>query len=279
MTNTKGMEVRLCNKDNVVCITNTSCKTKCITIARIELSKDDFKEFISENINLDRIVFSAVGNLSLNQFKRLTEKYLKEIPLIKNAPKREKFVDYKPTVVSREKRSEQALCVIGRTTFDIHNPEKYSLILLNNILGGPAMNSRLNLALREKRGFVYSIESGFTPYTDSGVFSIFFGTRPDRLNKSIALVKKELNILKEKKLGIRQLSKGKEQLIGQLQILEENNSHQMIKLASNQLDYGRIESIDEKVNRIRNISSSDILGVANELFDDNKMSILTYNPI
>ncbi len=110
------------------------------------------------------------------------------------------------------------------------------------------------------------------------MFSIYFGTRPERLTKSLNLVKKELNILRDKKLGVLQLSKAKEQLIGQLQILDENNSHQMIKMASNLLDYNRIDSLDNKIKHIRNITAEDLLKMANILFDEADLSILTYNP-
>lgn len=240
--------------------------------------RDDFKKFINKNINTEKIVFSAVGNIDEQKFKKLTEKYLTNIPELKNIQQRNKFTGYQPITVEKNKNTEQALCVLGSTTIDIHHKDKYPLILLNNILGGPAMNSRLNLALREKKGFVYSIESSFTPFTDSGMFSIYFGTRPDRLYKSMKLVKKEMSILKEKKLGVLQLSKAKEQLIGQLQILEENNSHQMIKIAGNLLDYGRIDTIDEKIQRIREIDAAALINIANVVFDESKLSVLTYNP-
>ena len=140
------------------------------------------------------------------------------------------------------------------------------------------MNSRLNLALREKHGFVYSIDASYQAYTDTGLFGIFFGTEPKQLNRSVRLVKKELQKLKEKPLGIKQLHTAKEQLMGQLAMAEENNISLMLMMGKSILDRNKIESLDEIFNKIKNTTAKELQDLANEMFDENQMSQLIFLP-
>lgn len=238
----------------------------------------DFTRFLNQHLNSGEIVFSVVGNIDKKKVERLSQKYFSNIPSIENPLKREKFDVYIPQREVREKNLEQALCSIGRVAYHMHSEKKHIFSLLNNMLGGPAMNSRLNISLREKKGFVYSVESNYTAYSDTGLFSIFFGTRPERLNKTIDLTFKELRDLKERKLGVNQLSRAKEQLMGQLMILEENYAHQMLKMGKNILDFQEIQDLELKINKIKSITSSEILEVANEMFDEDQLSTLKYIP-
>jgi predicted Zn-dependent peptidase len=148
--------------------------------------------------------------------------------------------------------------------------------MLVNILGGPGMNSRLNMALREKHGFVYAIDAGYHPFTDTALFSIFFSTDPGQLQKSIKLVKKELKKLQNQALGSLQLHVSKQQLMGQLAMAEENNMNYMLMLGRSLLDKDKIESLDELFTQIKNIQAGDLTETANEIFSENRLSILTY---
>ena len=150
--------------------------------------------------------------------------------------------------------------------------------MLTNILGGGGMNSRLNMALREKHGFVYNVGAQFVPFTDTGLFVISFGTEPTQLKKSIELVKLELQKLRDEKLGVKQLAASKEQILGQIAMAEENNIGFMIMMARNLLDLGRITSLDEIFDRVKSATASELQDLAREMFVDEKMSMLTMTP-
>ena len=150
--------------------------------------------------------------------------------------------------------------------------------MLTNILGGPGLNSRLNMALREKYGFVYSIEANYSAYSDTGLFSIFFGTDPQQLDRSIRIVLKELQKLKEKPLGSLQLHRAKEQLMGQLAMSEENNTSLMLMMGKSLLDLGAIPSLESIFEKIRATSAKELQSIAEEMFDENQLSFLTYIP-
>jgi predicted Zn-dependent peptidase len=152
------------------------------------------------------------------------------------------------------------------------------LFLLVNILGGPGMNSRLNLALREKYGFVYSIDAHYIPYQDTGMFAVFFGTEPRQLERCINLVKKELYRFCEKPLTSRQLASAKEQIKGQLAMAEENNLSLMLMMGRSLLDLGRIPGLDEIYQTIDKTTSRKLMKIAREIFDESMLSFLVMEP-
>ena len=150
------------------------------------------------------------------------------------------------------------------------------MVLLNNILGGPGMNSRLNLNIREKYGFAYTIESQYNAYSDTGNFSIYMGVDPHSMDKAVSLVIKELNKLKDNKLGTIQLSNAKNQLIGQLALSSESVLGELLAATRLAFSVEGIEPLSETIRKIKNISAEDILEVANEIFDIDKVSMLIY---
>ncbi len=238
--------------------------------------RTDFIEFLQENLDTERIVFSIVGNLSKNKLNRLIDKYLKVIPKQKRNRERLSFQNYTASELHVKREVTQAQCAIGTTAYPIHNPNRLPFFMLVNILGGPGMNTRLNMALREKYGFVYAIDAGYHPFSDTALFSIFFGTDSAQLNKSIKLVKKELRKLQDLPLGTLQLHGAKEQLMGQLAMAEENNMSFMLMMGRSLLDKDKIESLDELFDQIKNINAVDLQNVANEIWPEERLSILTY---
>ena len=140
------------------------------------------------------------------------------------------------------------------------------------------MNSRLNLALREKYGFVYSVEAAYHPFADTGLFGIYFGTEKSQVERSHRIIAKELRQLREKPLGVLQLHKAKEQLIGQLAMAEENNTSLMLMLGKSILDMEKVDSLEDVFQRIRQISGAELMDIANEMFDENRLSYLTLLP-
>lgn len=243
-----------------------------------KFKKRDFVNFVKNHLGTDKIVFSCVGNISMQEVERIARNYFEGIPKQKAIAKRKKFHYYEPNDVILRRTVKQAKCAIGRDAYPINHPNRIPLYLLVNILGGPGMNSRLNLALREKYGFVYSIDAHYIPYTDTGMFAVFFGTEPKQLHKCINLVKRELDRFCDKPLSPRQLASAKEQLKGQLAMSEENNLSLMLMMGRSILDLGEIPTLDQIYGEIDEITSSKLLKIAQDIFDERMLSFLTMEP-
>ena len=241
-------------------------------------SRNDFKQFIAENINTGRIIFSSVGNIPFNKVIKQARKYLNAIPVHKAERNRLPFKKIKPHNLDVKRNITQTLCSIGRTAYPIKDKNRLPFFMLINLLGGPGMNSRLNLALREKYGFVYSVDANYNSYTDTGLFGIFFGTEPKQLARCISLVDKELKKLMEIPLGVMQLHSAKEQLMGQLAMAEENYVGLMLMMGKSLLDIEKIDSLDEIFKQIKNIKAVDLQHIANEMFVSSEMSYLKFIP-
>ncbi|BDX37040.1 peptidase M16 [Tenuifilaceae bacterium CYCD] len=239
-------------------------------------SRKHINEFIARNYNTDQIIFCSVGDISFSRVKKLAERNLGWISANYRKNKRTAINIYHPKSKSISKSTYQAHCIIGTVAYDLQNPKRISMFLLNNILGGPGSNSRLNLALREKHGYAYNVESMYTPYTDTGLFTIYFGTDKDNLEKAYSTVIKELNKIRDQRLGVMQLSKAKRQLIGQMAISAESNENLMLSAAKSFLVYAQPDNLLTIFNQIENITSSEIIEVANEIVVPNLLSTLIY---
>lgn len=240
--------------------------------------RQDFTQFISENLDTENLVFSSVGPMSMKKVVRLAEKYFSQIPVSKSNRKRMPFSGYHPQTEVAYRNLTQSQCAIGRPAYNIKDKERLPFFALVNILGGPGMNSRLNLTLREKYGYVYSIDASYTPYIDTGMFGIYFGTEPSRIEKGINIVLKELKKLREVPLGTIQLHNAKEQLIGQLAMAEENYTNLMLMLGKSLLDLQKVEDVEEIYKKINSITATELQDIANEMFEEKSLSMLTFLP-
>ncbi len=240
--------------------------------------KTDFQTFIADHINTEKLVFCSVSNLPFKKVLKLADKYLSEIPSYSAVKERKPFDKYIPGIRSVKRNITQAHCAIGRNAYPITSDKRLPFFMLANILGGPGMNSRLNLALREKHGFVYSIDATYQSYTDTGLFGIFFGTEPKQLKRSIKLVNKEFKKLREIPLGTLQLHTAKEQLMGQLAMSDENNTSYMLMMGKSILDLGRIDTLDQIFDRIKSVSAKELQDIANEMLQEDELSMLTFIP-
>lgn len=140
------------------------------------------------------------------------------------------------------------------------------------------MNTRLNMELREKYGFVYSIDAHYTTFTDTSLFAIYFGTDKKYLKKCKQAVLRELRKLKEKPLGSVQMQRAKDQMIGHMAIGEENNLGIMLMMARSLLDLGRVDSIDTVFDKIRKVKAAELVDLANEVFVEDELSSLCFLP-
>ncbi|WP_026952766.1 M16 family metallopeptidase [Algoriphagus mannitolivorans] len=241
-------------------------------------SQQTFFDFISTHLDTSKIVFSIVGNISFEKALKAIEGPLNQIPTKHTLYVRNGFHEYAAKRKTVERDITQSLCAIGRPAYSLHDPNRYKLYLLNNIFGGPSMNSRLNLSLRENYGYVYSIESSFQPFSDTGFFGIYFGTEEKTLKKAQAVVIREMEKLRTKKLGTNQLHMAKEQAIGQMAMAEENYAALMLVYGKSLIDHGKIDPLELIFEKIRATTAEDLQDIAQEIFDPNQLTFLTYIP-
>jgi len=244
----------------------------------MKIQQNNLLNFFRSKYNTDEMVISSVGDLSVKAFQKIINTYFETIPAKKRNHKRIPAPGASTFNISKNMKTHQAHCLLGSTGYALTHPGKNGLQLLNNLLGGPGLNARLNVSLREKNGVAYNIESQYVPYTDTGIFIIYFGTDPKNINKGIKLIHSELNNLKQKKLGTLQLSRAKKQLLGQIAMDSENKEHEMISLGKNYLFYNHTLTISQIYNRYEQITAKELIEIANEVLDVNKLSTLIYQP-
>lgn len=160
--------------------------------------------------------------------------------------------------------------------YALPNQKRLQLYLLNNILGGPGMNSRLNLALRERRGYSYSAESHYAPYTDTGVMMIYFSCDSERFGKSLQITKEEIKKLQTKLIAEARLSHARKQLVGQLAISYENNEHLMLTAGKSYLVFNRVNSLNTIRNKLDEITAEQLRETANEILHPGNLNMLIF---
>ncbi len=240
--------------------------------------KEHFNGFLARNLNTEKIILTSVGNYPAKKIIRLAEKYLKPIPHKNHTPNRSWVSEYTPTRKEIKKPISQAHFAIGLPSLSIKDENRIPFFFISNLLGGPSLNSRLNLSLREKHGLVYGVDVNYAPYLETGQFAIYFATDPKNLKKSQRLVLKEIEQLKNKPLGNLQLHKAKNQLKGQMALSEENKNAIMLMMAKSQLDLKKVPDLNGTFKKIDGITSGQIQELAREYLPIDKMSSLTYLP-
>ena len=239
-------------------------------------SKITITKFISDNYDTNEMVFCSVGNISDEKILRLFKTHFSDVVTSKQGKRTDKSWLYTPSDLTRKKDTFQNHCIIGNLAYDLKDDRRMGMFLLNNILGGQGLNSRLNLSLREKNGLAYNVESSYSPYCDTGIFSIYFGTDAQYLKKSISIAMSELNKLRTTKLGTIQLSKAKNQIKGYLARGYENHESLMLSLGKSLLVFNKIDTIEDICKKIDAITASELLETANDIFEPSKLSTLIY---
>lgn len=237
---------------------------------------EDALNFTSKFYRPDNMVFFVQGNIEFKRIIRLLEKAVSDIPASVTQREREKPSVYIPRQLTLHRDTHQAHVIIGSRSYDTHDKKRTALYLLNNILGGPGMNSRLNVALRERNGLVYNVEANLISYTDTGVFSIYFGTDQSDVDRCVRLVHKELKRLREKPLSAGQLATAKKQIIGQIGVAADNFENNALNMGKTFLHYNKYEAPQEVFSRIQALTSHDLWEVANEMFCEDNLSTLSY---
>lgn len=175
-----------------------------------------------------------------------------------------------------EKNTHQAHVMMGHTAYGGRDERHLALFLLNNILGGPAMSSRLNMALREKQGLVYTVQSTLTTYTDTGVWSIYFGCDQKDVKRCRKLVTRELQKLVDTPLPEHALNAAKRQLKGQVHLSFENKEEVALGMGKRMLHYGHYRTAEEIIRDIDRLTAQQLHEVACEVMNPDNLTILVY---
>ena len=237
---------------------------------------DHIRKFIGRNYTTDKMVISSVGNVEMKKLIRWVMKYFSFIDGVSGNDQRITFNDYQPRQVIRKRKIFQTHCMIGATGYSLQDDRRFALAFINNILGGPMMNSRLALALRERNGITYHIESNYVSFTDTGLFSIYFGTNREMLDKAITLTHAELDKLRKNKLGIVQLQTAKNVIIGQLALSQESQLNQMLAMGKSFLVMDRYIDFEEINRIILDLTAEKIQETANEILAPDLLSSLIF---
>lgn len=234
----------------------------------------DIRAFTARTYNTDQMVFSVAANISEKTFVRVVEQCFGEVGRSERA-----FVRELPPPVATFDRTlsrgtHQAHCIIGNRAYSNNNPKRIALALLVNILGGPAANSRLNTLLREKNGLTYNVEAAFTPFGDTGIATIYFGTDKDKVGRCRELIDGQLTHLRSTALTTRQLAAAKKQLIGQLAISMDGKEGYILNAGKSYLIYNEVDTPEAMYRKIQAVTAADLMDAANEVF--GQFSVLTY---
>lgn len=243
-----------------------------------KFNKNDIESFLNKHYHPNNMVIGITANKSLKKVKSICEKYFSDHPSNEVQTIRQSPRSIESFNIVQRKPINQFHSIWGTTAYSIYHPLKPALLLTNNLLGGMGMSSRLNMEIREKHGIAYTIESNYTPLSDTGLMTIYFGTDTDKAEKAKKLLIKELKKLRDKKLGPIQIQQSKRKFIGQIALGEENRMALIISLAKSVLDHNYAESIEQVFAKINAVSAEQILDVANEVLAIEKLSNLAFYP-
>lgn len=235
------------------------------------------KSFMNRYYTPGNMVFFSMGDIPFNKIVKWAESLFSTLPAHSSPQKRKVPTLSSASSLTMSKETHQAHVMIGSHAFSMFDEKRIPMFLLNNIIGGPGMNNRLNVSLREHNGLVYSIESNITSYTDTGLFSIYFGTDPKNKEKAIRLVHREIEKLHETKLTEKQLTAAKKQALGQLGVSIDNREGLFLNMGKSFLHYNFFASMEEMFNQINDITAEGILDIAQTVLAPDKLFMLSYD--
>ncbi len=242
-----------------------------------KFTRTDIINFLIDNYYTPEMIICSVGDIHFDKLVKLTSRYFNSLPEKPRKRIRVSPDHYVPEKKIIHRKTHHVHCIIGNIGYNYHDNRRTALHLVNNILGGPGMNSRLNMSLREKNGFSYNVESHYIPYSDTGLLTVYFGCDKDKYEKSLHLVYKELEKLRKNSLGTLQLSKAKKQVLGHLAINSESREHLMLSMGKSILLFNKFDDLNEIRKKIDAVKVSDILEITNEVFLPDRLSVLSYS--
>jgi predicted Zn-dependent peptidase len=235
------------------------------------------RNFAKDFYRPENMVFFSYGKTPFTKIRRYVEKYL---PIDFSAAPNRLLHRYPeillPETMTQNRNLHQTHVVIGGKAYGIFDDKRFGLLLLTNMLGGPGMNSRLNVSLREKYGLVYMVEAEVVSYTDTGIFTIYFGCDSESKEECLHLVSKELKRLRDKQLSGSQFAAAVKQWKGQLGIANEHKENIALRLGKNFLHFNRYDSLPQTYQKIEALTAEGLLEIANEIFNEKQLFSLIY---
>ena len=237
----------------------------------------DALRFVRRQYRPERMVLFVVGQVPFRSVVHWAQKHFAEMEVGDEAPlPRMAPVPGQPGRHVQAHDTHQAHVVVGARAYDLYHPDRMALYLLNNLLGGPGMSSRLNLSMRERRGLVYTVDSTYQPFTDTGEWCVYFGCDPRYATRCERLVLRELKQLRDNRLSRLALHRYKQQLMGQMAIASENRENMALSLGKSFLRYGRVDSLEDIGRQIEAVTADRLLHVANEVLDPDQLTVLRF---
>ena len=251
-----------------------------------QFTTEDALRFTRKLYRPDNAVFFAYGDIDFKKLVTLLKRSVGSEELrVKNEEfnsreeermKGEESNSPKGQTIVMEKHTHQAHVMIGTQAYDVYDDRRMPLYLLNNILGGPGMNAKLNLALREHNGLVYTVESTMVAYGDTGTWNIYFGCDEHDVKRCLRLVRKELDKFIEKPLSDAQLRAAKKQIKGQIGVACDNRENFALDFGKSFLHYGWEKNVDRLYEQVDAITAQQMQAVAQELFDEHRLTTLIF---
>ena len=244
---------------------------------------EDALRFTRKLYRPDNAIFFAYGDIDFKKLVRLLQRALADDESVVKLAE-EKLPKNYPSVgdgiagqtIVMQKNTHQAHVMIGTRAYDVNDDRRMPLYLLNNMLGGPGMNAKLNLALREHNGLVYTVESTMVSYGDTGTWSIYFGCDEHDVKRCLRLVRKELDKFMQKPLSDAQLKAAKKQIKGQIGVACDNRENFALDFGKSFLHYGWEKNVDRLYEQVDEITAAQIQAVAQELFDKDRLTTLIF---
>ena len=248
------------------------------TLKHISKSPDHPLNWMKQHYRPERMVLFVQGNVTTKQVIAAAEK---ELASFASSSSSSSVSSPSSLSASKERvykrHTHQTHIMLGSNSYPIGHPKQLTMFLLNNILGGGSMSSRLYLSLREKHGLVYNIDSQAVPLSDTGYWNIYLACEPQHKNQCLELVQKELHNLRDVKLTSAQLQRALRQLQGQLAISAENQENNALAMAKQMLYHHRAPQWQETFAKVQKITPEQLQDVANEVFDTKKIATLLYD--
>ncbi len=247
-----------------------------------QFTADDARAFTQKHYRPDNAVFFAYGDVDFQKLVRLLERHgdhADDRPTVfspETTPQETTYTDPDERMHLVKRNTHQAHVMLGCRTFRFDDKRRLPLYLLNNLLGGPGMNARLNLSLRERNGLVYTVESSMANYHDTGVWSVYFGCDHHDVKRCLQLVHRELDRLVQAPLSSRQLQDAKRQLKGQIVIACDNREQYALDFAKSFLHYDKTRDINLLLQQIDALTADVLLDVAQSVFAPERLQTLVY---
>jgi len=239
----------------------------------------DALRFTSRFYRPENAVFFASGDISFTRLVKLLERATSDFSAhepLRSATAEAAFEPLKEQMITVSKGTHQAHVMMGSRTFGVNGELRMPLYLLNNIIGGPGMNAKLNVALREKKGLVYTVESSMVCYSDTGMWCVYFGCDPSDVPTCRRLVHRELERMSQSPMTEARLKAAKRQIKGQIAVACDNRENFALDFCKSYLHYGRKRDINRLMQKIDAITADDMLRTAQEVFSKDKMLCLQF---